>query len=163
MVNGNILEVKYFERKLKMNILFKIKRYLYKFFYKKPINIDKHTSWYKWLEMNWYKDSLYPPPISSELALCFLSDYLLNEKVLIQDIVVYDIALKIIKKYSDKPIKIDKSENSNQIMNKLFETMYGGYISIPINQQQCNTEIVSGILQKYSDDYNEEYEFYAQK
>lgn len=143
----------------------KIKRILYRLWYKKPINIDKHNSWYQWLKTNWQKDNMFPPPIEPELALCYLADYLLDIKTTPEDIDVYNIALKITKKYLDKPIKIVKTFLPYQIMNKLFEAMLletnlSGYIVNPITQWQVHTEIVSGILQEYSDDYNEEYEYY---
>lgn len=146
----------------------KIKRTLYRLWYKKPINIDKHNSWYQWLKANWQKDNMFPPPIEPELALCYLSDYLLDIKTTPEDIDVYDTALKITEKYLGKPIKIDETLLPYQIMNKLFETMLietnlSGYIENPITQWQCHTEIVSGILQEYSDDYNEEYEYYIEK
>ena len=65
----------------------------------------------EWLMENKESDDMCPPPLDPQLALDFLTKYLLGDD---------------------------------------------WYVSMPISTTQCNTEIVSAILQKYSKEFKKE-------
>jgi len=62
----------------------------------------------EWLEKNWKKDNMFPPPLEAQTALNFLQQYLLGEDWYIVDPiptlqanvqVVHEILYKYSKKY----------------------------------------------------------------
>lgn len=61
----------------------------------------------EWLDKNWQKDNMFPPPLNAQLALQFLKDYLLGEDWYVvnplgQEQINSEIVAEILNKYSKK-------------------------------------------------------------
>lgn len=61
----------------------------------------------EWLDKNWQKDNMFPPPLNVQLALQFLKDYLLGEDWYVvnplgQEQINSEIVAEILNKYSKK-------------------------------------------------------------
>lgn len=61
----------------------------------------------EWLNKNWQKDNMFPPPLNAQLALQFLKDYLLGEDWYVvnplgQEQINSEMVAEILNKYSKK-------------------------------------------------------------
>jgi len=61
----------------------------------------------EWLDKNWQKDNMFPPPLNAQLALQFLKDYLLGEDWYVvnplgQEQINSEMVAEILNKYSKK-------------------------------------------------------------
>ena len=61
----------------------------------------------EWLDKNWQKDNMFPPPLNAQLALQFLKDYLLGENWYVinplgQEQINSEMVAEILNKYSKK-------------------------------------------------------------
>ena len=60
-----------------------------------------------WMNINWKKDNMFPPPLDAQLALQFLKDYLLGEDWYVvnplgQEQINSEMVAEILNKYSKK-------------------------------------------------------------
>ena len=72
----------------------------------------------EWLDKNWQKDNMFPPPLNGNCAIDFLANYLLGENwysvnPISADQINTEIVHEILYKYSKKYRKEFRQRNKN--------------------------------------------------